>query len=70
MIQCPNCFEMLPDSVPSGKCPKCGKALAGPTSAKTANFHEATVEGTLDLELDSASANISPSATITFGPSG
>lgn len=35
MIQCPNCLAMLPDSSPARECPKCGKAIVSPTSAKT-----------------------------------
>ena len=63
MIQCPNCFAMLSDTVASGKCPKCGKAITGPTSAKTVNFNEATVDSTVELEMPTVSSTVDAEET-------
>ena len=86
MIKCPNCEALLPDKIPQTECPKCGKAISGPTSAKTANLNEATIDATLDAEMLAGlgdpeelgatiglmldPTNISPMSTISIGASG
>ncbi len=63
MVQCPNCFAMLPGSVSSGVCPKCGKAMTGPTSSKTVYLNEATVDSTVDLEMPTVLSTADPDET-------
>ena len=53
MVKCPSCLAMLPDHVENGICPKCGVAISSPTSAKTVNLNDVTVDSTLDVEVES-----------------
>ena len=51
MIQCPNCLAMLPNGSPAKECPKCGKTIAGPTSANTVQVNDTTIDGTIDIAM-------------------
>lgn len=50
MVKCPNCLATLPDKARPKVCPKCGKSIV-PTSAKTVNLNDATIDGTVDLAM-------------------
>lgn len=52
MVKCPSCLALLPDGVGNGVCPKCGVAIPSPTSAKTVNLNDVTVDSTLDVEVE------------------